>query len=286
MSTPRIVDDPGSLLGDDLRALRGSSPRQVDVQAGLARLTAAIGQATPLAPGLDQSHGDGMGAASGSTAGGGGLAAVLAGKKLAILVITSVAVAGGAVTTLVTSRPVHPRIDPPPAQVTLAPPAIAPLATPSPSAVAPEPPPADTVPQAESPTRPSARPAQSPRPRSHTSASVARKVAPKVAPTLPPAPPAAPTADVLLEEVRLVARARAELERNPRQAVSLVEHARATFPLGALVEEREAIAVFARQRLGEASVAAAEARRFLGRFPHGPFSAKMTTIADGRLLAP
>ncbi len=272
MIAPREIDDPGSLLGDDLRALRAAPAHNVDFQAGLVRLSAAIG--APMPPGLEQGHVPGTGAAGGSPVGAGGMAAALAGKKLLILVVTTVAVAGGAATGWIGRRPARTAIDTPSAQLQPRSPTVMPLGAPIPELAAP---PAATVePTAVRKARPSPIAIARTNPRDQV----------KIVAVAKPAPLVVPTADPLLEEVRLVAGARAAIEHNPKQALTILAQAQTDFPAGSLVEDREALAVFARLKIGERAVASAEAKKFLDRFPRGPYTAKMKVIADGGQPAP
>lgn len=112
--------------------------------------------------------------------------------------------------------------------------------------------------------------------------------APSVAPpaaTVAPEPPAAeqgarepasksarpsraarPTARPKRSEAALLERARAALETNPERALALTREHRRSFADGALVQEREVIAIEALERLGRDRAASQRAREFEARY--------------------
>ena len=107
---------------------------------------------------------------------------------------------------------------------------------------------------------------------------------PSPLPSAPPSPhvpraPAAPSssaaqgsaADDVVAEEDLLHRARAELTTSPSTALALTDaHAR-RFPQGALVQEREVLAIDALGRLGRTEEASARAYRFRARWPDSPY---------------
>ena len=111
--------------------------------------------------------------------------------------------------------------------------------------------------------------------------------------TRPPAPVASPrrsavaashpvgtrSADDWSQEVAQLARARSALAADPAQALALAEEGHQLFHAGILREEREAIAIFALERLGRSQGAAARARAHLLRYPRGPFAERLRPIA-------
>jgi len=89
------------------------------------------------------------------------------------------------------------------------------------------------------------------------------QVAPKPRP--PRAEPAA-RAQRSGGEARLLERAQAALEQRPAEALQLCQEHEARFPGGALVQEREVIAIEALKRLGRSAAARARAAEFERRF--------------------
>jgi hypothetical protein len=91
-----------------------------------------------------------------------------------------------------------------------------------------------------------------------------------------PAPRTAAPPDVgpaLREEIALIARARKDLSQGHRQAAAkwLALHAR-RFPAGALIEEREGLAVMVLWERGAEARAREAARRFRLRYPQSPMN--------------
>lgn len=100
--------------------------------------------------------------------------------------------------------------------------------------------------------------------------------------------PSAPSAQdphatsALREESLVLLEARAALRAgNPGSALELLNRARARFPRGALVQEREALTIEALSRSGQPQVAAQRAEAFLRQFPRSPHAADVR-----RYLAP
>ncbi|MCA9706522.1 MAG: hypothetical protein KDK70_11785 [Myxococcales bacterium] len=81
------------------------------------------------------------------------------------------------------------------------------------------------------------------------------------------------SADDVLREARLVARARSSLASDPARALSLTQDAEEEFPRGQLVEERQAIAVQALVALGRHDQARRQGAAFLARFSHSAHAA-------------
>jgi hypothetical protein len=75
----------------------------------------------------------------------------------------------------------------------------------------------------------------------------------------------------LSDEAHAVLAARAALRSgNPAAALRELSDARALFPRGALVQEREALTIEALARAGQSGAASARAQAFLNRFPRSP----------------
>jgi outer membrane protein assembly factor BamD (BamD/ComL family) len=75
----------------------------------------------------------------------------------------------------------------------------------------------------------------------------------------------------LSDEAHAVLAARAALRSgNPEAALRELSDARASFPRGALVQEREALTIEALARTGQSGAASARAQAFLHRFPRSP----------------
>jgi hypothetical protein len=95
----------------------------------------------------------------------------------------------------------------------------------------------------------------------------------------PPAPRSSPGSR-LAEEGRVVLDARRALrEGDAASALRRLEAARAAFAGGALVQEREALAIEALARLGRRDAAAARARAFLRAYPGSPHAAAVAKLA-------
>lgn len=87
------------------------------------------------------------------------------------------------------------------------------------------------------------------------------------------------TAATLALEARLLKRARSALGKNPAEALRLSDQHRLRFAQGALVEEREAIAIKALRELGQHATADARQARFETRFPQSPHLASLRSQA-------
>lgn len=112
---------------------------------------------------------------------------------------------------------------------------------------------------------------------------------PASAPADPPAPrpssrarpPAAATAtsvdpDALREESALVARARDALHAgDPSGALATLDAARARFPRGVLVQERNVLAIEALAARGDEAAASRQAQAFLKQFPGSPLTGRV-----------
>lgn len=121
--------------------------------------------------------------------------------------------------------------------------------------------------------QPPSAPADAPTPASEA-------VAPAT-PTAPLEPKRAPTASQLREESLAVLEARAALRAgNASQSLSLLEHARARFPRGALGQEREALTIEALAKTGQAATARRRAEAFLRAHPQSPYVADLRRIAE------
>jgi hypothetical protein len=95
----------------------------------------------------------------------------------------------------------------------------------------------------------------------------------------PPVPRSSP-ASRLAEEGRVVLDARRALrEGDAASALRRLEAARAAFSGGALVQEREALAIEALGQLGRREAAAARAQAFLRAYPGSPHAAAVAKLA-------
>jgi hypothetical protein len=104
---------------------------------------------------------------------------------------------------------------------------------------------------------------------------------PNAAPS--PAPLAAPSASP--DELKLLARAQRALSSDPSSALALAgEHVR-SFPSGALVQEREMIAIDALLRLERAAEASLRAARFHQRFPSSAHRRRVDVLFELRGLS-
>lgn len=109
----------------------------------------------------------------------------------------------------------------------------------------------------------------------------------EVSPALPTAPGAAaeppgaakpaakPTPPAQVSEAELLEQARSALRGDPRRALSRANEHRSRFPGGALVQEREVIAIKALRQLGRASEADSRAAAFAKAFPGSAFQRKL-----------
>jgi hypothetical protein len=84
------------------------------------------------------------------------------------------------------------------------------------------------------------------------------------------------------DELALVARAQAALARTPGAALSIVGEHERRFPEGALVQEREVIAIDALLRLGRQADAEARATRFHQRFPTSAHGRRVDVLLEVR----
>jgi hypothetical protein len=97
-----------------------------------------------------------------------------------------------------------------------------------------------------------------------------------------PSAPASPegTADLLRREIAAVARARAQLEAQPAEALALLERTHRDIGAGILGEEREVLTVLALHRLGRKDAMRQRGRRFLQHHPDSPFAARVRAVLD------
>jgi hypothetical protein len=146
-------------------------------------------------------------------------------------------VAGGGALWLST-----PKSAPPSAPITASPPSAPPVVAPS---VAPEPAKIDTPPPAA------------------PELSIAPKPATKPAPLAP------------LSEAELLEQARVALKSDPSRALARANEHRSRFPGGALVQEREVIAIKALRQLGRTAEADRRADAFAKAFPGSAFQRKL-----------
>jgi len=81
-------------------------------------------------------------------------------------------------------------------------------------------------------------------------------------------------------EVALLRDARLALGGSPGEALALAEQHRVQFPRGAMVQERELIAISALARLGRHSAVLARAAQFERDFPNSPYRKQVTALAQ------
>jgi len=112
------------------------------------------------------------------------------------------------------------------------------------------------------PTAPSVRPAVAPDARSPSPDSAVPSVV------------ARPTEVALLRDARLA------LNGSPSAALGLAEQHRALYPRGAMVQERELIAISALARLGRHSAVLARAAQFERDFPTSPYRKQVNALAQ------
>jgi hypothetical protein len=169
-----------------------------------------------------------------------------AGAKLGLGVV-ALLVAGGGVWLLSTAQPVPPPV--PPSQP------AAPVALPAPPALVAPPAPVAPPPQVE------ARP---------------ETPAPEAAPTPAPAPKAVEKPEAApLSEAELLEQARSALRSDPARALARANQHASRFPGGALVQEREVIAIKALRQLGRTAEAERRAEAFAKAFPGSAFGRKL-----------
>jgi len=81
-------------------------------------------------------------------------------------------------------------------------------------------------------------------------------------------------------EVALLRDARLALNGSPNEALALAEQHRALYPRGAMVQERELIAISALARLGRHSAVLARAAQFERDFPTSPYRKQVNALAQ------
>lgn len=169
--------------------------------------------------------------------------------------------AGAAVLWAVSSRP------PPELAATPAPPRV--------TAAAPQAPP-------EPPASPASADAGLDKPESREATPAARPVAkakPKRASPRARARPVPPRPDAVAE-AELLERAQAALSKRPSAALALTREHKRRFPRGALVQEREVIAIEALSRLGQSREASARAAEFERRYRGSVHQRRLDDDAD------
>lgn len=102
-------------------------------------------------------------------------------------------------------------------------------------------------------------------------ATAARSASPE---SIGPSVVARPTEVALLRDARLA------LNSNPTEALALSEQHRALYPRGAMVQERELIAISALARLGRHSAVLARAAQFERDFPTSPYRKQVNALAQ------
>ena len=81
-------------------------------------------------------------------------------------------------------------------------------------------------------------------------------------------------------EIALLRDARLALGSNPSEALALAEQHRTLFPRGAMVQERELIAISALARLGRHTAVLARAAQFERDFPNSPYRKQVSALAQ------
>jgi outer membrane protein assembly factor BamD (BamD/ComL family) len=76
----------------------------------------------------------------------------------------------------------------------------------------------------------------------------------------------------------LLGQAQAALASNPAEALAATERHRRLFPNGALVQEREVLAIEALSKLGQTARAKARGDRFLRTFPKSAYRSKVLAM--------
>jgi hypothetical protein len=244
----RLLDDSSlpDLLREDLAEAANQPLPGVDMAAGLATLTAAIG-----------ASGAGAGAAAGASATA-KAAALAHGSWWGGALIGSGA--GLVVAAAIWFAPPlsHAPAPPPPAPIEAAAAVAAPI--PVKSGI-------DTASPAE-----------------RSASSAPRPPSAILAPVLPASPgaganPAASAAasppDGPAEELALLVRIKQQAASDPAAVVALVDEGHRRFPRGSFYQERESIAILALSQLGRADVARARAQRFLDAHPQSPYAERL-----------
>jgi hypothetical protein len=81
-------------------------------------------------------------------------------------------------------------------------------------------------------------------------------------------------------EVALLRDARLALSESPGEALALAERHRVLFAHGAMVQERELIAISALARLGRHTAVLARAAQFERDFPNSPYRKQVSALAQ------
>ena len=81
-------------------------------------------------------------------------------------------------------------------------------------------------------------------------------------------------------EIALLRDARLALSSNPSEALALAEQHRTSFAHGAMVQERELIAISALARLGRHTAVLARAAEFERNFPNSPYRKQVSALAQ------
>lgn len=132
--------------------------------------------------------------------------------------------------------------------------------------------------RSEAPATPEPGAVAAPLPRRAHSPASAPPAATQVAPEPSPAAARGATSTTSLSETELLGDARAALSQSPAVALSFCEQHRREFPKGALVQERELIAVTALVRLGRADAARARAERFRRNYPRSAYLRQLERV--------
>lgn len=252
LEAPKRLLDAQSGAPDELRALLKAAEDDVPTQAQLSALGVSLGPlfGSSVGPATLAGH-----AAAGSA--GAGTA-----KLVGVLLVAGALASGG--TWLAYHHTRAPRTAPPSAlaapQRVATPSAPVTPVTPVTTAKAPEPAP-----------QPAAAHAATPAP--------LRTAEPKAASTRPSSTHS--NASQPLSEVQLLAKAQAALATHPERALALTREHQRRFPAGALVQEREVIAIQALSELGQRAAAERRAHTFEQHYPHSALERKVEAEVNG-----
>lgn len=279
MSDPKRWLDDGSGATDLERDLLGSAGDVEPPPAARADVWAAM--ANRLPPG-----GGGGSGGGGPSAGGGGLGGAAIKIVAGIAVVSAAAIGAIAVLMMRSSAPnvapivatTPPSVDAPPSASAVSPgPSASTTAIPEEdrSGVAPSPVATTSIAKHHATTNPARPPSPSPA----TSVASAPPASSRESTPIAPTASATTKVDALREENALLAQARQSLRQGDAPgALAKVESAKARFPNGALVQEREVLAIEALAQSGNSDAASRRATAFVQAFPSSPHASHVRTF--------